>query len=85
MAYTPGETYNGLTLEDYNTLAALSTDIASYLNSNFSKVSGEDFYIFTGDTDEWNDMMMDIEAEEGVVVNFTQFLYLYSTWSVVGF
>ena len=84
MAYTPGEQYDGLVASDYNTLLGLGIDeITAFLTANFSAVADGAYYVYNGTQMAFYTLMEEYDLQDDY--DFSTFLYLYSTWSVVGF
>ncbi len=81
MSYVVGETYVGMTAEDYNTVIdGGNATLNEWLEANMSPVAGGAYYIYNGDE------MAFIEALEpyGAADYANYFAFLGSTWSVTG-
>ena len=84
MAYTPGEQYDGLLASEYNTLMGLNNaEITAFLQQNFSPVNDGAYYVYSGDQMAFFALLEAYDLQD--TYDFSTFLYLYSTWSVVGF
>lgn len=79
MSYVVGETYVGMTAEDYDAaIAGGNETLNAWLEENLTPVAGGAYYIFNGDEMEF------IEALEpyGAADYANYFAFLGSTWSV---
>ena len=81
MSYVVGETYVGMTAEDYDAVIAGGNEtLNTWLEANMSPEAGGAYYIYYGDE------MAFIEALEpyGAEGYANYFAFLGSTWSVIG-
>lgn len=82
MSYVVGETYVGMTAEDYDAVIAGGNEtLNEWLRANMSQVAGGAYYIYNGE-DEME--FIEVLQPYGADVYANYFAFLGSTWSVTG-